>query len=215
MRLGAHAILSRSARGLARRGWAGLEWAEGIPGTIGGAVVGNAGAYGGEIARVVETVETFSLPHGARSLRAEECGFDYRTSRFKREGPDRGFIVAATFLLEKSDPESLGLRLREIAALRKSKSPSGKSCGSVFKNPPGDAAGRLIDQAGLCGSEEGSAQISTRHGNYIVNRGGANAEQILALIRRARRAVYESAGILLELEVRLVGFSEEDPARID
>jgi UDP-N-acetylmuramate dehydrogenase len=209
LRIGSGALLSRTARRTARQGWAGLEWAEGIPGTIGGAIVGNAGAYGGEIAGVIESVTAYSIDPGLRILSCAECEFAYRSSRFKRLGLPAGFIVAAELGLARGDPAQLDARLREIAALRKSKSPAGRSCGSVFQNPPGEAAGRLIDRAGLRGSEEGPAQISSQHGNYIVNRGGATARQILALIRRARERVLTETGITLQPEVRLVGFPEE------
>jgi UDP-N-acetylmuramate dehydrogenase len=209
VRAGAGVSLARLARRLAREGWAGLEWAEGIPGTIGGAVVGNAGAYGSEIGNVVAEVESDALDTGRVTRRVEECEFRYRHSRFRRSGATAEFVLAATFELRRDDPVLLGERVREIAASRKARTPVGLSCGSVFKNPPGRSAGQLIEQAGLKGSESGGAQISPLHGNYIVNRGGATARDVLALIHRARARVREECGIVLELEVHCVGCAPE------
>lgn len=206
LRAGAGVLFSRLARTMARAGWAGLEWAEGIPGTLGGAIAGNAGAFGSDVSSHLISVRVLGASGAVVDVPVVECGFAYRTSRFKKEGLSAGFILGGSLRLTREDPEVLRQRLKDIASTRRRNSPTGLSCGSVFKNPPGQAAGRLIEEAGLKGAEEGPAQVSPKHGNYIVNRGGASAEQILALIDRMRAAVRERTGIELELEVRLVGF---------
>ena len=211
VRVGAGHLFSRLARRMTRGGWSGLEWAEGIPGTVGGAIAGNAGAFRGQIADVVSTVRSIDSAGEIRECSGEECSFAYRTSIFKQRGLSAGYIISAILLLRAGDPEELTRRMQEIAATRKRNSPTGSSCGSVFKNPPGDFAGRLVQAAGLLGAEEGAAQISTKHGNYIVNRGGATADEVMRLIERARREVHAQFGIELELEVRLVGF--DTPSR--
>lgn len=211
VRFGARFPLARAARMLASEGWAGLEWAEGIPGTIGGAVVGNAGAFGGEIAQTLREVDTFSLEAGSRILTAAECGFSYRMSVFKTPGGLAGqggpsvFVIAASFTLHRSDPAELAARMHAITEQRRERTPVGMSCGSVFRNPPGTSAGRLIDQVGLKGARRGGAQISPLHGNYIVNLGGASARDVLELIVLARETVRRELGVELELEVRLAG----------
>lgn len=207
--VGARASLARTARRSAADGWAGLEWAEGIPGTVGGAVVGNAGAYGGETAQVVESVQAFSLEGGLVEHAAEQCGFAYRRSVF--QPPAAPVLVTSTFIarvrfrLQRADPAGLLARVREISEQRRARTPAGLSCGSVFRNPPGDSAGRLIEHVGLKGTEHGGAQISPQHANYIVNRGGATAEDVRALIEEARGRVLRECGIELQLEVRLLG----------
>mgnify|MGYP000473179612 CR=1 FL=1 len=208
----AGARLSSVARWSSRLGWAGMEWAEGIPGTIGGAVCGNAGAYGGEMAEIIESVEERTGDGARRTLTAAQAGFAYRSSRWKSIPPTEGFVVAATLRLRRGDPVALEERLRTIARERKSKTPAGSSTGSVFQNPPGESAGRLLEQAEMKGASEGGAVISTAHGNYIVNRGGATASDVLALIRRARAAVLARSGILLTPEVRFIGFSRDEIA---
>jgi UDP-N-acetylmuramate dehydrogenase len=214
LRVGAGHLLSRLARRMTRVGWSGLEWAEGIPGTLGGAIAGNAGAFRGQISDRVGLVASVDRSGTIRECAGEECAFGYRTSVFKQRGLSAGYIISATLELKAGDPEQLTQRMEEIAATRKRNSPTGSSCGSVFKNPPGDFAGRLIQAAGLLGAEEGPAQISTKHGNYIVNRGGSTADQVLRLIHRARHEVHTQFGIELELEVRLVGFENSDAAKL-
>ncbi len=205
LRAGARAPLAGTARRLAHAGWSGLEWAEGIPGTVGGAVVGNAGAYGGDIASVVCEVEVCSL-EGTAVIAGADCGFAYRDSRFHGQDPTRVFITAVTFELRVGDPEALASRVRAIGESRKARTPVGLSCGSVWKNPEGDSSGRLIEAAGLKGEARGGARISPLHANYIVNESHASAEDVLALMRLARRKVFEATGILLAPEVMLVGF---------
>ncbi len=211
-RIGAGALLARTARSLAQFGCAGLEWAEGIPGTIGGAVAGNAGAYGGEMAERVREVETFSAADSSRTLAGADCGFGYRQSRFRGQDPTQVFIVAVTLELRRDDPGRLFARMQEIRDQRRARTPVGLSCGSVFRNPPGDSAGRLIEAAGLKGAVRGGARISPAHANYIVNGGEASAGDVRALIALAQERVLAESGILLETEVLFVGF--EKPGRI-
>jgi UDP-N-acetylmuramate dehydrogenase len=208
LRVGARTLLARLARQIAREGWSGLEWAEGIPGTMGGAVVGNAGAYSGEIGERIAQVEVF-LP-GPRELTLfprEDCRFGYRTSYFKVSGAEEAFVIGVRLLLQAAPPEEILARMDEIRTRRKTVSPSGLSCGSVFQYPPGDFAGRIVDSLGLKGRRAGGAEISTQHANYIVNRGGATAADVWTLIERARNEAKDELGIDLHLEVRLVGFS--------
>lgn len=200
------AVMAGMARRLAAMGLAGLEWAEGLPGTVGGAVVGNAGCYGGDTATMLQSVELFVDGTIERWL-PSQLAYSYRHSLLKG---DRAFdrpsplVVAATFQLRRADPFMLMERMAAIAAERKRKTPTGSSCGSVFKNPPGDSAGRLIEAAGLKGRSIGAAQISSMHANYIMNRGGATATEIQALIALARTTVWERFGVALELEVRIL-----------
>jgi len=141
LRAESRASLARAARHTAGAGWAGLEWAEGIPGTLGGAVTGNAGAYGGEIAAVLESVTVLSLDGGLERFAAADCGFDYRKSRFQpAAGPvlvSTQFIVEAELRLRAEDPARLADRLQDISRRRRANTPAGLSCGSVFRNPPG------------------------------------------------------------------------------
>jgi UDP-N-acetylmuramate dehydrogenase len=222
LRVGAGAPMAGTARRVGGLGWAGLEWAEGLPGTIGGAVYGNAGCYGGDIASVLERA-TLLVDGEVQTWGAERMEYGYRTSALKRDDrartagrsdarqnaelpPDVGrlpsrIVLAAELRLARGDRDELAATMARIAAERRSKTPWGRSCGSVFKNPPGNSAGRLIEAAGLKGATSGGAQISERHANYIVNTGGATSDDILRLIELARAAVLRQFGVELELEV--------------
>ncbi len=201
----AGAPMAGTARRLAAMGWDGLTWAEGLPGTIGGAVFGNAGCYGGDTAGVLQSAELL-IDGEIQTWPVERLEYGYRTSALKtaESGIIPPLVVAATFRLTRGDPAELAARMAAIAAERKGKTPAGSSCGSVFKNPPGESAGRLVELAGLKGRRAGGAQISPLHGNYIVNTGGATAADILELIELIRETVRERFGIALELEVRVV-----------
>lgn len=208
LRVEAGAPMAGLARRLAAMGLAGLEWAEGLPGTVGGAVVGNAGCYGGDTAGSVVTAEILRTTT-TEVWTAEQLAYTYRESALKTlitTNRDRipPLVLAATLRLRRDDPQVLQARMAEIARERKTKTPSGSSCGSVFKNPPGASAGQLIEQAGLKGRSRGAAIISSQHANYIVNRGGASASDILALADLARNEVLRQFGISLELEVRVI-----------
>jgi len=184
------------------RGMAGLEFGEGIPGSVGGGLVMNAGAFGGEIARVVTLVHGVAREGVAKTLTRDEVGFAYR-----RTALPPGFIITRVeFELEAGDRDQLRARVADVHAKRASRQPRGvPNAGSIFKNPPGNFAGRLLEGAGLKGARLGGAAFSDQHANFIVNLGGARAEEVRALIEMARTRVREQSGVWLEPEVKLVG----------
>jgi len=207
--------LSTLAHQCVRRGLAGLEWAAGIPGTVGGAIVGNAGAWGGDVASTLIRA-TILAPDGAiAGWPVSRLEYGYRTSLLKRQNAraaekdarnsGRAIVVDAEFALQPSEREALTDRVAEITAQRKASQPPGASCGSVFKNPPGDYAGRLIEAAGLKGHHLGAVEISAMHANFMVNHGGATAADIWTMISLARRRVWEQFGVELELEIERIG----------
>ena len=210
------ASLSRLARQCVDRGWGGLEWAAGIPGTVGGAVVGNAGAWGGDVATtliqatvlepggdVVEwPVERFAYGYRSSILKQE---FAARATRRREEAAARAVVLDAEFALQAGERSLLKARVGDIAARRRATQPPGATCGSVFKNPAGDYAGRLIDAAGMKGQRVGGAEISPIHANFVVNLGGATAADVMALIDLARQEVRTRFGVTLELEIELIG----------
>lgn len=190
------------ARSAARRGLSGLEFAAGIPGSVGGGVVMNAGAHGHSLAEVVRWVRVLT-PLGERVWRGEELGFAYRTSRLQAE---EGVVLEAEFGLRPEEPERVRSRMEAWLVERARSQPIGPpSSGCIFRNPPGDAAGRLIDLAGAKGLACGRVRVSPVHANYIVNEGGGRAEDVLRLVEEVRERVRRRFGISLELEVRLVG----------
>jgi UDP-N-acetylmuramate dehydrogenase len=198
-------LLARLARQTAHSGFGGLEWAVGIPGTIGGAVVNNAGAYEGDITAVVRQVSILDREGQVRGLHPEDLQLGYRTSRF-REVAGRGeIILSADLQLAQAETDVLEGRIERFTALRESAQPPQPSAGSVFKNPPGRSAGQLIEEAGLRGARIGHAQISHQHANYIVNTGQAKALEVLKLIDLVRERVLQLFGVKLELEIELVG----------
>jgi UDP-N-acetylmuramate dehydrogenase len=198
-------LLKDLAEESVRRGLAGLEWAMGIPGTVGGAVVGNAGAYGGYVSDILTQVAILRTNGGI----PEELEFGYRTSRFKAANREREaampVILAAQFKLQPESVRVLRERVAEYAHRREARQPSEPSAGSVFKRTAQYPAGFLIEQAGLKGKRIGDAQISSKHANFIVNLGQARASEVKALMGRARDAVLKQFGIELELEQELVG----------
>lgn len=194
------------ARLCVARGLAGLEWAATVPGTIGGAVYGNAGAHGGDIAGSLRMAEILQHDGTVREWSNEELEFGYRTSALKRQRNGRNHVVlAAEMALTRGDAQALQAKVDEGIAHRKRTQPPGASLGSMFKNPPGDYAGRLIDAAGLKGKRIGGAEISTLHANFFVNLGECRASEVFALIHLAHDAVKAKFGVDLELEVELVG----------
>ncbi len=197
---------------LARQGWAGFEPGIGIPGSVGACVVNNAGARGWSMADTVMSV--FALgPHGdVYTLPAADLAFEYRGSRFKHQPPQgREIVLRADLRVRRDEPAAIQARMAEHTASRRSSQPTTPSVGSMFKNPPGDYAGRLIEAAGLKGHRVGQAQISPKHANFFVNLGGATAADVVALIHTARAAVREGFGVSLELEIEPLGdWGEED-----
>lgn len=202
------ALLPTLARECIEQGYANLEWAVGIPGTVGGAVVGNAGAHGGEIARDLIAATVLDAEGNVRDWTNQELEFGYRTSRLKGERwkveGGKSVVLAATFQLRPGARAELEARAAELLARRQRRQPSGASMGSIFRNPPGDYAGRLLEAAGLKGTQIGQAQISPQHANFFINLGGATADDMKRLIDLARDRVYAQFGIELELEIELL-----------
>lgn len=209
------ANLGALARRVAVIGLSGLEWASSIPGTMGGAVVGNAGAHGSDMAAtllVADILHLLPVDGTAQASRAsireewsvEQFEYAYRTSRLKRN-PHQAVVLAARLKLSRSTPEAVQTKVNEISAIRRRTQPPGASMGSMFKNPPGDHAGRMIDAAGLKGKRIGEAEISPMHANFFINRGKARAEDIFALLKLTHQTVAEKFGVNLELEIELLG----------
>ncbi len=203
-------LMPHLAAATAAAGYAGLEWAVGVPGTVGGAVLGNAGAWGGSVAAYLRQVELLTASGEVARLGPDEMGYTYRSSRLKRASGQvvRGggeVVLRASFALRPGDPAALQEAVARLRRERLARQPAEASAGSVFKNPPGDYAGRLIEAAGLKGRRCGQAEISAKHANFFVNLGGARAADVMALVDLARARVKQLFGVDLELEVQLVG----------
>lgn len=196
-------IFSNLANRCASKGLAGLEWAATVPGTIGGAVYGNAGAFGGDMTDNLVSTELFT-ENGKETFTVEQMGYGYRTSILKR-GELKAVVLSAEFALKNSTKEEVTVKIQQFSAHRKATQPPGASMGSMFKNPPGDYAGRLIESAGLKGTRIGNAEISPLHGNFFINHTNTKAEDIRALIQLVQKTVKEKQGVDLELEVELIG----------
>lgn len=197
--------LALLARKTAERGSAGLEWAIGIPGTVGGAIVNNAGAYDGTMEDVVRRVAVLDLRGEVREIPPEALRLGYRTSRFREQEHHREVILSVDLRLTPQSPRVLADRMARYDALRRAAQPSEPSAGSVFKNPLGSSAAQLIERAGLKGKRIGDAQISHKHANYIVNLGSAKANEVLRLAKLVRNEICELFDVELELEIELVG----------
>ena len=195
------------ARDCIERGYGGLEWAISVPGTVGGAVVGNAGAHGADVSTNLRGVNVLQRGGALEWWPAERLQFAYRCSALKAFAPvDRPVVVAAQFDLTLETRAELEMRAFEFTARRKASQPPGASLGSMFKNPPGDFAGRLIEACGLKGRRAGGAMISEKHANFFLNVAGeASARDVWTLIQLARSEVHAHFGVLLELEVELLG----------
>jgi UDP-N-acetylmuramate dehydrogenase len=195
------ALLVKQASG---GGLAGLEWGIAVPGTLGGAVWANAGAHGGEIRDRLVSAEAWDPASGEVSvIQSEDCRFGYRDSRFKHE---RLAVVAATVELVPDEPDAVQARVDAFQAQRAATQPlAEQNAGSVFRNPPGDFAGRLIEAAGLKGLAVGTASVSTRHANFIVTERGGRAADVRSLAGQVRVAVRDASGIQLEYEIEFVG----------
>jgi len=199
----AGARLTKLADFCAQNGFSGLEWSAGIPGSVGGAVVMNAGAHGSEMKDHLVDVEVL---RGGEIvvIRKEEGNFAYRTSAFTED-----VVLAARFRLQPGNKEEIIKRKSELIARRNATQPLNlPNSGSMFKNPPGTFAAKLIEQASLKGKRIGDAQVSEKHANFMVNLGHARSDDILRLIDLVRRTVYQNTGLQLDLEVKLVGFAE-------
>ena len=196
-------VFSNLANRCAAKGFSGLEWAATVPGTIGGAVYGNAGAFGSDTARCLSWADVLT-PSGRERWSADSLGYGYRTSVLKRHEV-QAVVLAAELKLEAATEEEVRGRIAEFGERRKSTQPPGASMGSMFKNPPGDKAGRLIEAAGLKGKRLGSVEVSNVHANFFVNHGRATAADVHALIWLVQGEVRAKFGVELELEIELVG----------
>lgn len=199
----AGALLGRVARRAQRAGLTGAEFAGGIPGSLGGAVYMNAGAYDGQMAGIVTRTEYLDGAGEMHVLEGEEHGFGYRTSVF-RQHPD-WTVVRSLIHLEQGDPAAILDKMNDLAQRRRDKQPLNfPSAGSTFKRPEGHFAGQLIEQAGLKGTSVGGAQVSEKHAGFLINRGGATCEDMLRLIELVQNKVREQFGVSLECEVRII-----------
>lgn len=197
---GAGVTLTELAVRCAEMGLGGLEFAYGIPGSVGGAVFMNAGAYGGEMKDVITSVRAIT---GGKivDIPNEECGFSYRASRFQQGG----IVASATFKLRRRDKGEIRAKMRELGDKRREKQPlEFPSAGSTFKRPEGYFAAALIEEAGLKGAAVGSAQVSEKHAGFLINRGGATFDDFTALMEKVQREVYSRSGVELEPEVRII-----------
>lgn len=186
-----------------KKGLSGLEWASGIPGTVGGAIFMNAGAYGGCMADIAVMVDVL-IDGEIVTLESNQCKFDYRKSIFQRKR--KWIILGAYFFLENGDPDTISAKYREIIAKRKIAQPQQPSAGSVFRRPPNSilSVGEMVEQLGLKGLNIGGAQISEKHGGFIINKGGATSTDVMKLIRIIKNRVYEAYGIRLAPEIELI-----------
>ena len=196
-------VFSNLANRCAAKGFAGLEWAATVPGTIGGAVYGNAGAFGGDMAGNLIWAELLT-ENGREKFTAEQMDYGYRTSVLKRGELD-AIVLAAELRLQNSTKEEATVKIEQFSAHRKATQPPGASMGSMFKNPNGDYAGRLIEAVGLKATRIGNAMISPVHGNFFINHDNTKADDIRRLIELVMKTVKEIQGVDLELEVELVG----------
>ena len=200
---GAGALMSRIAAEAARSGLSGFETLSGIPGSLGGGLYMNAGAYGGELKNVVKNVTYIDADGDLHTIGRDECGFGYRKSVFSNGGK---IIISAVLELQKGEESEIRKVMADYNKRRSDKQPLAfPSAGSVFKRPEGHFAGALIEGAGLKGFRIGGAEVSELHAGFIINRGGATARDVLALIEHIRKTVKEQYGVELEPEIRLVG----------
>nr|WP_041272007.1 UDP-N-acetylmuramate dehydrogenase [Desulfitobacterium hafniense] len=199
--VGAGYSLARLSQEAADRGLTGLEFARGIPGTVGGAVVMNAGAHGGSIQDILEEVKILAPEGEVQRLAKEDIQFGYRECSLR----DQAIVLEGVFHLKPGDPDVIQATMSENLARRKAAQPLElPNAGSVFRNPPGGSAGRLIEEAGWKGKRLGGAQVSSKHANFIVNQGNATARDVLALIREIQKDVHHQFGVELKTEVRYI-----------
>ena len=201
IRVSAGVTMTRAAIFAANHGLSGLEFAHGIPGTVGGGVYMNAGAYGGEIAQVCESVQVMDMKAQLTERSCEEMKFSYRHSALEEE---KCIVTSVIFQLTPAEPDEIKAKMKELQGKRSASQPLDlPSAGSAFKRPVGGYAAALIDQAGLKGFQVGGAAISTKHAGFAVNMGGATAEDVKELLKQVSDIVYDKSGIRLEPEVRI------------
>lgn len=205
LHVGAGAMMRSAAQTAMEKGLSGLEFAHGIPGSVGGGVVMNAGAYGGEMAQVVTSVRTVTADGTLRVYQAAQLDYGYRYSRFEKSGE---IVLGADLQLSDDDPGLIRTRMDDFWQRRVDKQPLDRpSAGSTFKRPVGGYAAAMIDQAGLKGFGFGGACVSTKHAGFVVSDGTATCDDVLRTMRGVRDKVHEMFGVVLEPEVRLVGVS--------
>lgn len=201
IRIMAGVTMTRAAMFAANHGLSGMEFAHGIPGTVGGGVYMNAGAYGGEICQICRRTEVMDCRGETRLLSCEEMDFSYRHSILEENGD---IVISAVFELTPAEPEQIKAKMKELQAKRSASQPLDlPSAGSAFKRPVGGYAAALIDQAGLKGFRVGGAAVSAKHAGFVVNQGGATARDVKDLLRQVSERVFENSGIRLEPEVRI------------
>jgi UDP-N-acetylmuramate dehydrogenase len=198
------ALMVNLGKKLALWSLSGMEWASTIPGSVGGAVYGNAGAFGGETCRNLISADVVHKSEGRSVWPCDRLAYTYRASGFKRDMVD-AVVLSALFSVEKGDPNKINSEIEEFRQRRWKNQPPGASVGSVFRNPPDDKAGRLIEAAGLKGKKKGGAIISPKHANFIINEGGASAQDVLDLLVEARNAVKAKFGVELIPEIEVLG----------
>jgi UDP-N-acetylmuramate dehydrogenase len=215
VRVATGANIGALARSLARQGWSGLEWAATVPGSVGGAVVNNAGAFGSSASEHIVSVTLLVDGTETRTLNVEGLAYGYRTSLLKRGEAGTGVVIDASFALRRIDPTMALRSIQEFQSQRSATQPRILSAGSVFANPSGDYSGRLLDAAGAKGLRRGDAEISQQHANFIVNHGGASASDVFELMVDARQLVWREFGVLLEAEIELAGrWTEQQHQRL-
>jgi len=187
-----------------RLGLAGIEWAASIPGTLGGAIYGNAGAFDGDIAGNLVSLELVHRQDGRQVWPVSKMDYEYRSSVLKREHAPV-VILSAELALRHGDSKTIRARMEQISEQRHKNQPQGASMGSMFKNPAGEKAGRLIEQAGLKGKRIGNAEISSQHANFFISNGKTRSEDMKALLELAQKAVQDKFGIQLEPEIEIIG----------
>ncbi len=197
------ALLSKTANATQRAGLSGLEFASGIPGSVGGAIFMNAGAYEHEMKEIIKTVEYMDKNGEIFTISNEKCDFGYRTSIFSKNDY---IVLSAVLSLKEDSPEEIKKRMDDYTNRRTSKQPLEKpSAGSVFKRPAGYFAGALIEKSGLKGYQIGGAQVSEKHAGFIINTGNATAKDVLDLVEHIKKVVFENFGVMLETEVKMIG----------
>ncbi|GAC1582163.1 MAG: UDP-N-acetylmuramate dehydrogenase [Candidatus Dormibacteria bacterium] len=206
VRAGAGARMVKVAQAAEAAGLTGFEWALGIPGMVGGSLHNNAGCFGSDMAATILSVEGVDSAGRPASWSNADCGFSYRNSSLRHGALEGSVVASAEFQLTPGEPPMIRARMEEIQQARKRSQPvSGRSTGSVFKNPPGDHAGRLVEAAGLKGQQVGGAMVSREHANFIVNAGGASAADVAALVTLVQARVVERFGVRLETEIQVMG----------
>jgi len=205
LRVGSGMSFAALARRVSGAGYAGIEWACGIPGSLGGAVITNAGAYGHSLSDVLVTARLSDALGEVQQLSPEDLDLSYRNSAFTHGKLKDRVVLTVDLRVQQGDPRALKERVRELDKQRREAQPPGRNCGSVFKNPPEKSAWEYVDAVGLRGHRTGNAQVSEVHSNFIQNLGGATADDVVSLIRLAQDRVRDQFGVELQPEVMIVG----------